>query len=100
MSNLDISKIPARFVYFWWLSKVIKYFDDLIISPEQVYLFSAFNNQMWDQYRDHWILVKAKISDTYKNPFLTEEYRNKTGCVSIRDYLRAKDNRLLNIKSI
>lgn len=102
MKNLDISKIPPQFVRFWWLSKVIRYFDDLIISPEQVHLFSV-GGDTWDLYRHHMIYVRDEIGTR-----TMAEYRRGTvfaGATgeqgSTRLYFRSgNDSKLTNIKSV
>ena len=73
--DLDISKIPVKFVRLWWLSK-IKGYRHLIISEEQVPIFSVNyidKDQAWDLYRNHWIYVRDKI-----------------GTMSMREYKRGK----------
>ena len=72
MRNLDISKIPEKYVRFWWLSKIINKFEHLIISPGQIGIFGS-GGQYWDTYRDHLILVK-----------------NKKGIRTVRNYFRPK----------
>ena len=73
--DLDISKIPVKFVRLWWLSK-IKGYRHLIISAKQAPIFT-FNwgtkEETWDLYRDHWIYVRTEI-----------------GTMSIREYKRGE----------
>ena len=59
MKNLDISLIPEKFTFLWWLSRIPFHYDNLIISEDQQYIFGS-GNVFWDYYRGHLILVKTK----------------------------------------
>jgi hypothetical protein len=75
MRDLDISFIPAKFVFFWWLSRVMNY-EKIIISPEQVFIFGSCG-AYWDMYRDHLILVKESEDGFTSTSYINEYLRNK-----------------------
>ena len=72
--------IPDQFVFFWWLSRIIANYNNLIISKEQVYIFGT---PLWDMYRDHLILIKDDIGTMtareYKRGYPKANCKGKKG---------------------
>ncbi len=68
MKNLDISDLPDKLVSFWWLSKLIKYYDELIISKAQQYRFGDGGRNNWHLYRGHIINVKNRKGEIRRVP--------------------------------